>query len=245
MFPLVRYFSIVSAIAVAFAMIAVAVVLTRITTEQLIEERQSSNVALTQTFSNSIWPQFRKYVLNSAGLSGDALRAHPQTQLLSKSVVELMRGLSVVKVKVYAKNGNTVFSTQASQMGDQKYTSSGFLSASIGHVTSEISHRNKFDAMERQIFEVDVVSSYVPIRNQIGEIEGVFEIYDNVTETLEKVSWRRNVIIAYLGLLFGLLYLCLLLIVRRAANVMREQRFQIEFHKSAIDVGDKLLRLIK
>ena len=242
MFPLVRYFSIVSAIAVAFAMIAVAVVLTRITTKQLIEERQNANVALTQTFSNSIWPRFREYLLNSAGLSGDALRAHPRTQLLSKSVVELMRGLSVVKVKVYARNGNTVFSTQASQMGDQKYTSSGFLSASIGHVTSEISHRNKFDAMERQIFEVDVVSSYVPIRNQAGEIEGVFEIYDNVTATLEKVSWRRNVIIAYVGLLFTLLYLCLLLIVRRAANVMREQRFQIEYHQSTSDDPDKLIK---
>lgn len=232
MFPLVRYFSIVSAIAVAVAMTAVAFVLSQITTKQLIEERQTANVALTQTFSNSIWPQFRDHVLNSADLSGDELRRHPQTVRLTKVMVELLHGLSVVKVKIFTTNGNTVFSTQASQMGDQKYTSSGFRGASRGRVTSEISHRDTFDAIERQFFEVDVISSYVPIRNGIGQIEGVFEIYDNVTRTLEKVELRRNLTIAYVGFLFVLLYFSLLLIVRRAAKVMQEQRFLLEAHRS-------------
>ncbi|MGI9386024.1 MAG: hypothetical protein ACR2OX_01210 [Methyloligellaceae bacterium] len=230
-FPLVRYFSIVSAIAVAIAMIAVTYILSEITTKQLIEERQAANTALTRTFSNSIWPEFRTFVLNALNLSGEELRAHPQIESLSKNISNLTRGLSVVKVKVFAANGNTVFSTQASQIGDRKGTSTGFIEARKGRITSELSHRNAFDAIERQIFDVDVISSYVPIRNDLGQIEGVFEIYDNVTNTLEKVAFRRNLTIAYVGLLFLLLYCSLLLIVRRASRVMQEQRFLLESHR--------------
>ena len=146
-----------------------------------------------------------------------------------------MRGLSVVKVKVYAMNGNTVFSTQASQMGDDKKNNPGFLSAKTGRPISEISNRSKFSAFENEIFNVDVVSSYIPIHNPNGKIEGVFEVYDNVTDTLAKVEWRRNLIIALVGLLFALLYLCLFLIVRRAANVMRRQHLQIADAKSRLE----------
>lgn len=241
MFPLVRYFSIVSAVIVVVAMIAVTAVLTRLTTEQLIEERQSASVALTQTFSNSIWREFRDHIQASAELDGDALRAHPLTLILGDNVRELMHGLSVVKVKIFALNGNTVFSTQASQMGATKQNSSGFRAASKGQVISDISHRNKFDAIERQIFEVDVVSSYVPIRNKDGKIEGVFEVYDNVTETLEKVTWRRNIIIAFVGLLFALLYVGLFIVVRRAAKVMRQQHFEIANAKSTLEQANARL----
>lgn len=222
-------------------MIAVTVVLTEITTEQLIEERQSTSVALTQTFSNSIWHEFRNHIQKSAELDGDALRAHPLTLILGDNVRELMHGLSVVKVKIYAMNGNTVFSTQASQMGATKYNSPGFRAAVNGNVTSDISHRNKFDAIERQIFEVDVVSSYVPIRNKAGKIEGVFEVYDNVTATLEKVTWRRNIIIAFVGLLFALLYVGLFIVVRRAAKVMRKQHLEIADAKSTLEQANDRL----
>ncbi len=212
-------------------MTAVTFMLTQIMTKQLIEERRAANVDLTQTLSNSLWPRFRNFLLTSSDFTGDQLRAHPTTHHLAKEIAGLMRGLSIAKIKIYTLNGNTVFSTQASQMGDKKYTSSGFREAAKGRVTSELSHRSTFDAIERQIFDVDVISSYIPIRNEFGEIEGVFEIYDNVTPTLEKAALRRNLTIAYVGLLFVLLYFSLLLIVHRAAKIMREQRFLIEAHR--------------
>ena len=42
MFPLVRYFSLISAVVVCVAMVGVTFALTQITTEQLIEERQNA-----------------------------------------------------------------------------------------------------------------------------------------------------------------------------------------------------------
>ena len=204
MFPLVRYFSLVSAVVVGVAMIAVTVVLTQTTTEQLIEERQNANVSLTRVFSSSVWTQFRDHVQASADLDGDALRGHPATRELLRSVRELMQGLSVVKVKVYSLNGNTVFSTEAAQMGSSKKDNPGFLSALDGHPISEYSNRARFSAFENEIFDVDVVSSYIPIRDSHGRIEAVFEVYDDVTATLQKMETRKYLIIAVVGGLFTL-----------------------------------------
>ena len=47
MFPLVRYFSLVSAMVVGVAMMAVTAILTQTTTEQLIGQRESANMSLT------------------------------------------------------------------------------------------------------------------------------------------------------------------------------------------------------
>ena len=241
MFPLVRYFSLVSAVVVVVAMIAVAAVLTQTTTEQLIEERQNANVSLTRVFSSSVWTQFRDHVRESANLEGDALRAHPATRELLQSVHELMQGLSVVKVKVYSLNGNTVFSTEAAQMGASKKGNPGFLSARDGRPISEYSNRARFSAFENEIFDVDVVSSYIPIRDNNGRIEAVFEVYDNVTETLRKVETRKYLIIAVVAGLFTLLYLALLVIVRRAAKILEQQRDQILDAKTELEDSNRQL----
>ncbi|MDH3581198.1 MAG: ATP-binding protein [Hyphomicrobiales bacterium] len=234
MFPLVRYFSLISAVVVAVAMVGVTFALTQITTEQLIQQRQNANVGLTRVFSSSVWQQFRSHVQSSADLDGDALRAHPRTSELLKSVKDTMRGLSVVKVKVYSLNGNTVFSTEATQMGDQKAGNPGFLSARAGYPISEYSNRAKFSAFENEIFDIDVVSSYIPIRDEDGQVEAVFEVYDNVTATLHKMEERRNLIIAIVGGLFVLLYLSLFLIIHRASTILKRQHGQI------LDANDKL-----
>lgn len=235
MFPLVRYFSLISALVVGIAMIAVTTVLTQATTEHLIEERQNANVSLTQVFSSSVWSRFRDHVRTSADLDGDALRAHPKTQEFLQSVRGLMQGLAVVKVKVYALNGNTVFSTEAAQMGQSKKNNPGFLSAHDGRPISEYSNRDRFSAFENEIFDVDVVSSYIPIKDKDGKIEAVFEVYDNVTATLRKQESRTYLNVAIIGSLFGVLYISLLAIVRRAANIIGRQHGQILDAKAELE----------
>lgn len=243
MFPLVRYFSLISAVVVGVAMVGVTFALTQITTAQLIEQRQNANVGLTRVFSSSVWRQFRDHVQSAAGLDGNALRALPRTPELLQSVKDMMRGLSVVKVKVYSLNGNTVFSTEAAQMGDQKAGNPGFLSARDGHPISEYSNRAKFSAFENEIFDIDVVSSYIPIRDEDGRVEAVFEVYDNVTATLHKMEERRNLIIAIVGGLFVLLYLSLFLIIHRASTVLKRQHSQIlDANEKLEDTNNQLLQ---
>jgi len=222
-FQLLRYFAITSL--VAFVLVAVSLVLfyRQIAVNNLMEIGESKNVALTQTFSNVLWPEFAPFLSSAADLSAEAVRAAPETARLRQAVLQQMQGLSVIKVKIYNRKGLTVFSTDASQIGENKSDDAGFIGALNGTLASELTHRDTFSAFEGEIENRDVISSYVPIRQADSAVQGVFEVYDDVTPLLENISIaQRNVAIG-VTVILALLYAILFLLVRRADNLIRQQ----------------------
>ncbi len=222
-FQLLRYFSITSL--VAFVLVAVSLVTfyRQIAVNELIEIGGSKNGAITQAFSNVIWPEFEEFLGSASSLSADEIRAHPETARLRQALLEQNRGLSVIKVKIYDLQGMTVFSTQESQIGEDKSQNAGFLAALNGSVASELTHRDTFSAFEGEIEDRDVISSYVPIRRGGSTVEGVFEVYDDVTPLLEMISVAQRNIAIGVSLILILLYGILFLLVRRADNLIRQQ----------------------
>ena len=147
---------------------------------------ERNNVALTQAFANSVWPQISAFVGSVSTLTADELRARPETAQIRASVIALMQGLDVVKVKIYDQQGLTVFSTEASQIGDDKSANAGYRQARAGTASSELTHRDTFSAFENMIEDRDVLSSYLPIRvGSNASVQGVFEIYADVTALLQ------------------------------------------------------------
>jgi hypothetical protein len=222
-FQLLRYFTITSLI----AFVAVAVLLVtfyrQLAVNELIEIGESKNAAITQSFSNVIWPEFESFLGSTSGLSAEEIRAHPETARLRQAVLEQTQGLSVIKIKIYNLQGITIFSTQESQIGEDKSENAGFLTARDGGLASELTHRDTFSAFEGEIEDRDVISSYVPIRQGGSGVEGVFEVYDDVTPLLDKISIaQRNIAIGVTGILV-LLFVVLFLLVSRADNLIKQQ----------------------
>jgi hypothetical protein len=222
-FQLLRYFSITSL--VAFLLVAVSLVTfyRQIAVNELIEIGGSKNAAITQSFSNVIWPEFEEFLGSASSLSADEIRAHPETARLRQALLEQTSGLSVIKVKIYDLKGMTVFSTQESQIGEDKSENAGYISALNGGLASELTHRDTFSAFEGEIEDRDVISSYVPIRRGGSAVEGVFEVYDDVTPLLEMISVAQRNIAIGVALILILLYGILFLLVRRADNLIRQQ----------------------
>ena len=121
----------------------------------MIEQAEMNNVQLTKVFANTLWPDFASFVASANELSKDDLKNHPETKRLRQAVLEQMEGLPVVKVKVFNLEALTVFSTEASQIGDVKSTNAGYLSARTGTVASELTHRDSFSAFEEVIEDKD------------------------------------------------------------------------------------------
>ena len=222
-FPLLWYFTVTSL--TAFVLVAVSLVTfyRQVAVNELIEIGESKNAALTQTFSNVIWPEFEAFLLSSADLSADEIRAHPETARLREAVLEQMQGLSVIKVKIYNLDGQTVFSTQESQIGEDKSGNAGFISALNGGLASELTHRDTFSAFEGEIEDRDVISSYVPIRQGGSDVLGVFEVYDDVTPLLETISIAQRNIAIGVTVILALLYLLLFLLISRADRLIKSQ----------------------
>jgi hypothetical protein len=222
-FQLLRYFSITSLIAFLLVAVSLVIFYRQIAVSELIEIGESKNAAITQSFSNVIWPEFESFLGSASDLSPDAIRAHPETARLRQAVLEQTQGLSIIKVKIYNRKGMTVFSTQESQIGDDKSENAGFLAALNGGLASELTHRDTFSAFEGEIEDRDVISSYVPIRHGDSGVNGVFEVYDDVTPLLAKISIAQRNIAIGVTLILVLLYIILFLLVRRADNLIKRQ----------------------
>ena len=228
MFKLVRYFSITSFIAFVCVAFLLSLFYRQILLNDLMIMAESKNVALTQDFSNSIWPQYSDFVAAASDLEMETLQQSPELTALKTAVLSEMAGISVVKVKIYDLEGLTVFSTDPAQIGEDKLGNAGYLAARSGEIASELTYRDAFSAFEGVIEDRNVFSSYIPIRRANGPIEGVFEVYDDVTPLIDQIA--RSQLIVFGGVIFilGLLYLALFLIVRQADRTLREQHEQLE-----------------
>ena len=234
-FRLTRYFSIVS-----FALIGVAGAVLGISayyqaTRQLTDMAHRSNEAMSQIFVNELWPAFSGFVLGSAGRSATDLRAAVDALRLQSKTSALMKNSDIIKVKVYNHQGLTVFSTDASQIGEDKGGNAGFLKARAAHATSALTHRNQIDSFEGIRVDVDVLSSYLPIRES-GQVPAVIELYQDVTPFVQKLDRLLVEVVLTGALVMFALYLVQLLVVRYAQRVLRAQEIELIESNRELDV---------
>ncbi|MCB0094526.1 MAG: sensor histidine kinase [Caldilineaceae bacterium] len=225
MFRLLRFFSIASLFAFIIVTIVLGLWYRNLAVNDLIEQEQGKNVALTKAFANSLWSEVAPYLEATAEFDADRLLRDPRITELRASIFAQMQGLSIVKVKIYDLDGRAVFSTQLDQIGEDKSDNAGFQAGRAGGVASELTHRDTFSAFEGEIEDRDVLSSYIPFRNdhQTGDIMGVFEVYSDVTPLLTKINNTQRQVMGGVALILATLYLGLFFIVRHADHIIVRQ----------------------
>jgi diguanylate cyclase (GGDEF)-like protein len=202
-----RYFALASLLGVVMVTIGLIWTYRDLTEENLVRHENRANANLTRLFATEVWDRYRALVVTTSGLSRAELRAHPLQVPLRAEVLERMARLQVAKVKIYNVDGITVFSTEERQIGEDKSGNAGFLAARRGEVSSLITFRDRFDAFEGVISNRSLISTYIPVTAAAsGQVEGVFEVYSDVTEMLaqqNEAQWRvAGVVLALLGLLY-------------------------------------------
>jgi two-component system, sensor histidine kinase len=230
MFKLLRYFAITSFIAFVVVVLLLGLFYRQSALGDLRTLQERQHVALAQAFANSVWPGFEAFITSTPGLDGDALRGRPETVRLREAVLMQMQGTSVVKVKIYNLGGLTVFSSDATQIGADQSKNAGFQAALSGRVASELTHRDAFNAFDGVIENRDVFSSYIPLRRagQSATIDGVFEIYTDVTPLLQQLAATQVRVVGGVTLVLAVLYIALLLTVRHADQIIRRQAIERE-----------------
>lgn len=235
MFRLLRYFSLASLISIIAVAAALAFFYRDLAVRSLVAMGESNNRALTVVLANSMWPRLAPYLANAETLPTAQLKDHPGRAALAASLAEHVKGLSVAKVKVYDLRGRTIFSSEAKQIGEDKSSNAGFQGARAGRVLSELTHRNQFSAFDRTIENRDLLSTYLPVRQSPdGPIVAVFEVYDDVTPFLARITQTQwQVVLGVAGILL-LLYGALFFIVRHADRVIRRQYRERETAEAAL-----------
>jgi len=222
MFRLLRYFSLASFGFILITTLGLSWLYRETAIANLKRMGEANNLALTQVFANTLWPRFSRFLNAAATMTGDEIRAHPETARLHDAVREAVKGTTVLKVKIFSLNGRTVYANDPRQIGEDKNSNAGFLNARSGVPATEITRRDHFSAFEQELMELGVLSTYIPVRAAGSDrIEAVFELYGDVTPFLERLERTQVEVTTSVAAILLALYGLLFVIVKRADTIIR------------------------
>ncbi len=236
MFNLSRYFSTVSFILIVLAAGVLGPLYQKLSLQQMQDLAEGRNVAMAQVFKNSLRGSLALLMSESMGRDADFLKQPTESSQMRTDVLDLMRDTAVIKVKIYNRLGNTVFSTDSVQIGESRLDNPGFQSAMGGQIFSNLTHRHDIDSFEGALSDVDVLASYVPIHGKDNAVEGVFEIYQNVTPFVVQLNHSLWMVTAGVVVVFALLYLMQFLVVRRAQGILKDQEGRIKAARDTLEI---------
>ena len=229
-FRLVPFFSIASLASIVIVAAIMTVFFRDMAVRNLTEITESQNVSLTVVMADALWPYYSEFLTSLDNATGEQIRQRPELEMLAEDVRQRMQDLPIARVKIYDLNGLTVFSTDPEQIGEDKQGNTAFQRAREGEVVSSLVFRDQLYAFDGGRAERSAVTSYIPIRaGKDGAVEGVFELYTDVTPLVARLNELQvNVFAGIVGVLL-LLYIVLLLFVQHADRLIRRQEETIVY----------------
>ncbi|MFM2209873.1 MAG: hypothetical protein RIQ96_1516 [Pseudomonadota bacterium] len=163
---------------------------------QVQDGTEVANMTLTRVFVNDAWDRLRPDLDLQGKLSNP--RDNPALRDVDAVVRNFAKGTDLVKVKIYSLSGMTLYSSDPAQVGENKANNAGFQAAARGRLASELTYRGKFGGFDGELYERNLVSSYVPVRSAQG-VEAVVELYTDRTVAIEATERMRLTAYAYAG----------------------------------------------
>ena len=240
-FRLLRYFTTASLLAFVVVAVLLGYVFRTLSVDTLINSYQSEHTNHARIIANEMWDEhFGPLVGAMADKPGAELAAAPQIPALHQKVLKLLDGTKVYKIKVYDLRGRTVYSTELSQVGEDKSDNAGVLAGLRGVSSSEMVRKHQISSFEGELQDHDVIESYIPRYDPAtGQVSGVFEIYRDATSVLRDVRQRQWILVAAVIALLTLLYLVVFTIVKRAQDQIIEQNRERQKVQQALTLSEE------
>jgi diguanylate cyclase (GGDEF)-like protein len=224
---LFRYSSLLGLAAIVAVVVALSWLYRQLVADTLVATETRANAEMTRMFANSIWPTYSGFVKQAGSIPRDRLAGRAELRLLDRDLRKLMKGLDVVKVKIYDLDGLTVFSSDPRQIGEDKSNNPGFLGARSGEAKSEVTFRDRFDAWEGTLSDRNIIATYVPVRaTDEAPVEAVMEVYSDVTRMVDRMNASQGRVLLEVVLAMSVFYLIGFVILRRYERVLRAQETQ-------------------
>jgi signal transduction histidine kinase/CheY-like chemotaxis protein len=236
---LTKVFAIVGGIVLLLASVGLGYFAWQNAFRELIRQAEQGNVNMARAFANGLAEPYDVLIASDAISDTALLRSDPSVEKLSRRIALATLGLSIVKVKLYNRQGATVFSTDPAQIGQDYSGKTIFLRSIAGAVQSEFSYRDRFGAIHGFVSDRSLLSSYVPLKHpqSSAEIEGVFEIYTDVTDLLIAMqrtqTWEVGITVVVLLIVYAVLCLMAAAVDRAIRSHVREMKEAREQAESA------------
>lgn len=141
---------------------------------------------------------------------------------LRAKLEQRLDGGDLVSVRIYDRDGLTVFSTDTRQVGENGSDSQGFRQALEGSTANELYLRNQFSLFERSVMDRNLLSIYVPLREtRDGPVRGVLEACVDVTPFATEVEFAERTVLFGVSMFLLVLHFLFYRFVRRADEQFR------------------------
>lgn len=240
-----RAFAVLSFLVLSLALVATWKLVVQSTEEGIVRTTQAANTAVTEVLVSEAWKDIHPLlVLNETSIA--AVKANPNIPKIDKVVRRFSRKTDIVKVKIFDLRGITQYSSDFRQIGENKVASPGFMSAVQGSASSELSFRQSFESFGRTLNEVNLVSSYVPVNDDLNLV-AVLEIYTDRSNEFAQMRSQQGQLLFGLSTIYLILYLVMLFFFwrnevarMRHAESLRQLAAQNEAAKLAAEQGNRM-----
>ena len=158
----------------------------------------------------------------------------PALLKLDQMLKKFLEPYNILKIKVFSIDKEVVYSTDHSIIGQKNPTNARLDIALAGFNDSKMQTSEALYDLSNEIrFDVDVVETYVPIRNASGQVVGSFEIYLDTKQDNQKVAVQVMLSLAFLAAVIATIYTIAYLFLRTAVSQLTTAQKQLQRLASA------------
>jgi len=134
-----------------------------------------------------------------------------------------LKPFDIVKIKIYNLERKIIYSTDPTIVGHIDDGNPRLENALAGNNDSKLENKDTvIDLSEEKKIDVDVVETYVPIRDAQQQVRGCFELYMDVTRYRNGIYSSVLASTGILGLILVVVFGASFLVVRQGTNQLRE-----------------------
>lgn len=231
-FNLTLYYSVTSFAFIALATVVVSYLSAKHATESLIAQRESLAVTFGQHLDRMILDEFTHHIEQENTVVD--LKNPNHMRRLNELIVRNIQSPDIVSVVLYDLDGIIVYATDSSLIGLDAGGGKDWQKAIAGEIVSEVERPADHVEPGHARLKSIQVATYMPTRfipksgDEEGPIIGVVEFYQDASDLATLIaSARRRAILSTLSS-FGLLFVLLLLVVRRGDATIRVRTRELE-----------------
>lgn len=143
-------------------------------------------------------------IMKGVGVNRSIVVTPEDISRLDHDTAPFLDHLHVTKVKIFDHESRIVYSTDKKVIGKIDEKNPRLMYALNGAVDTKLKEKRVGDLAEEKGFTVKIVETYVPIKNDIGQVVGAFEVYlliDKYEQALRRGQLLTTLIMAVV--LFG------------------------------------------
>ncbi|MCG7982943.1 MAG: ATP-binding protein [Candidatus Thiodiazotropha lotti] len=151
--------------------------------------------------------------------------------LFETNLKKYLKDLHIAKIKIFDLGGITIYSSTPGEAGRDASKNPGVFGALNGLSSGSMVYRDKFNSFDGMIEKRNLYQQYIPIHGLMDDrIEGVFEIYSDVTPFLRAVTeTERKFFVGLLAVLGTFLLAQIWLYHRTDSALVKEQAQTVQY----------------